>query len=208
MEQEHRDEARQEKDEAALVASLRANEPQAYATLIERYADRLYATAYAIVQNPADAEEVVQETLITVYRRIGDFRGEAKLSTWLYRIATNKALELLRRHRRERGHASLEVLDEQYGELPFGGDEMDGEAWVEQAERLACIRGGLQAMSPALRTVWVLAELEGLTMREIAEAEGLSLSTVKVRLHRARRFLLDYVARRRAAALGEEGGEG
>ncbi len=205
MEQEHRDEVRQEMDEAALVASLQANEPQAYALLIERYADRLYATAYAIVQNPADAEEVVQETLIAVYRRIGDFRGEAKLSTWLYRIATNKALELLRRHRRETGHASLEALGEQYGELPFGGDEMDGEAWVEQAERLACIRAGLQAMSPALRTVWVLAEMEGLTMREIAEAEGVSLSAVKVRLHRARRFLLDYVARRRTS-LREEGG--
>ncbi len=206
MEQEARDKAWQETEEAALVTSLRENDPQAYATLIERYADRLYATAYAIVQNPADAEEVVQETLITVYRRIGDFRGEAKLSTWLYRIATNKALELLRRHRREAGHASLEGIEEEYGDLPFGGEGMDGETWVEQSERLACIREGLQAMSPALRTVWVLAELEGLTMREIAEAEGLSLSTVKVRLHRARRFLLDYVARRRAVVEHEEGG--
>lgn len=190
---------------ADLVQALRANEPQAYAALIEGYADRLYATAYAILNNPADAEEVVQETLITVYRHIGEFRGEAKLSTWLYRIATNKALALLRSHKAARAETSLEELGEQYGgELPLGGTAPSAEEALERAERWACIREGLEAMSPTLRVVWVLAEVEGLSMCEIAEAEGLSLSTVKVRLHRARRFLVDYIARRREAASTEE----
>ncbi len=183
-------------DEAQLLAGLQANDPQAYEQLIEQYADAVYRVAYRLLQNPQDAEDAMQEAFLTVYLRVGEFRGQAKLSSWLYRIVTNKALDLLRRRGRktDAATAALEDLGEDALERLPSAQEGLPEDWLERQEVLALIEQGLASLSPKLRAAFVLFEMEGLSMQETAEALGISLSTAKVRVHRARQMLRDYLA--------------
>ena len=183
-------------DEAQLLAALQAGHPEAYEQLIEQYAETVYRVAYRLLQNPQDAEDAMQEAFLTVYLRVGEFRGEARLSSWLYRIVTNKALDLLRRRGRktEAATEALDDLGEDVAErlpdpsLPLPDD------WVERQEINALIEQGLATLSPKLRAAFVLFEMEGLSMQETAEALNVSLSTAKVRVHRARQALRDFLA--------------
>jgi RNA polymerase sigma-70 factor (ECF subfamily) len=137
-----------------------------------------------------EAEDLTQETFVKVSRALGDFRGESKLSTWMYRIATNTALDKLRSPSfRQAEPLGLIKIDE----TPID----DRNAWtgektplVEQQvyrkEMNECIQGYIGKLSESYRTVLVLSEMEGLSNNEIAEILGASLDTVKIRLHRAR----------------------
>ncbi len=181
-------------DEQKLIAGLKAHEAWACEQLIADYAEMVYRVCYRILQDPADAEDAMQETFITVYRNIDSFRGDARLSSWLYRVATNASLSLLRTRKRKRGlNVSLETDDGE--ELPIA-DETSAlpEALVLRDEDLQLLREGMDAMSPKLRAALVLYELEGLSMKETADALGISESAAKLRVHRGRIFLRNYLA--------------
>ena len=90
-------------DEKAFVLRLQKGEARAYEELIENYSDMVYRVCYRILQNPQDAEDAMQEVFLTVYRKIGDFRGQSKFSTWLYKISTNTALGMIRSRNRKYG---------------------------------------------------------------------------------------------------------
>lgn len=151
-----------------------------YHSRILRYLARL--------AGPQEAEDLAQEVFLKVSRALPEFRGEASLSTWLYRIATNTAIDRLR------SRAASQIAQ---GELPGGEDHntWTGEKapTVEQQlvrkEMNACIRDFIERLPLNYRSVLVLSELEGLRSREIAEVLGISLGTVKIRLHRARQAL-------------------
>ncbi len=168
-----------------LVTRLQANDPRAYEALIEQYADRLYRVAYRVLGDPDDAEDAVQETFLAVYRNIHTFRGEAKFSSWLYRIAYNQAVALLRRRQR----AQQVYLDDMETDddlpLPDTVTPLPEEALREE-EIQRCLHDLLMELSPKLRAAFVLHEIEGLPIREVAEILGLKESAVKMRLHRAR----------------------
>ena len=178
-------------NEEALLTGLRANDPAAYEQLIEQYADRVYRIAYRLLQNPHDAEDAMQEAFLTVYLRIADFQGHASLSSWLYRVVTNKALDMLRKRQRKTEAATdaLEDLGEDAAEMLPDEHAVLPEDWLERRETNALIQEGLQTLSPTLRAAFVLFEMEDLSMEEVAAALDISPSAAKVRVHRARRAL-------------------
>ena len=136
----------------------------------------------------AEAEDVAQETFVKVSRSLDGFRGESQLSTWIYRIATNAALDHLRRPsdapsaRREHGTGEDDGPDD----APLADDAPLHDALLIRKEMSDCIRGLVNDLPENYRTVMVLADLEELTNAEIGDVLGLTLNTVKIRLHRAR----------------------
>jgi len=185
-------------DEEALVAALKAGEPAAYEQLIEQYAEQVYRVAFRLLQNAADAEDALQEAFLAVYLRIGEFQGEAKLSSWLYRIVTNKALDIIRKRQRKTEAATdaLEDLGDDAGEWIPDQQATLPEDWAERQEINDLIAEGLTHLSPKLRAAFVLFELEGLSMEEVAAALNVSPSAAKVRVHRARLALRQFLAQR------------
>ena len=141
-----------------------------------------------------EAEELTQEVFVKVDRALKEFRGEAQLATWIYRIATNAALDRLRNpsfRQRAREFESVDAGAEAAVELP-DRNVWTGEAKPEADQQLirremnSCIREYIEQLPEDYRAVLVLSEVEGLKNREIAEILGVSLDTVKIRLHRAR----------------------
>lgn len=179
--------------EQELIAGLKAHEAWACERLIADYAEMVYRVCYRILQDPADAEDAMQETFITVYRHIDSFRGDARLSSWLYRVATNASLTLLRTRKRKQG-LNLSLEWDEGDELPIA-DENSAlpEDLVLREADLQILQEGIDAMSPKLRAALVLYELEGLSMKETADALDISESAAKLRVHRARHFLRNYL---------------
>ena len=182
--------------EEALIAGLKAHEAWACEQLIANYADMVYRVCYRILQDPQEAEDAMQETFITVYRYIDSFRGDARLSSWLYRVAANTALSMLRSRKRKQGlNVSMET--EEGETLPIIDEQVIvPDEWLLREENIQLLREALDAMSPKLRAALVLYELEGLSMKETAEALGISESAAKLRVHRGRIFLHQYLSQR------------
>jgi RNA polymerase sigma-70 factor (ECF subfamily) len=178
--------------------------------VFRRHAPRIYTLARRVLGNEADAEDVVQEVLLQVVRKLDTFGGRAALTTWLYRVTVNCAL-LHRRKNATRAarevRASLELLAEQ-ARTPAGAPERGprpeqaalGRELQRQVER------AVERLPEAYRDAFVLAEVEGLPAAQVARALGLSLPAVKSRLHRARlrvrRALAPYVEEGQQAVRG------
>ena len=179
--------------EQEFVERLKAGDPTAYEELIENYAEMVYRVAFRILQDPHDAEDAMQEAFLTVYRRIGSFRGDSKFSTWLYRITSNAALDMIRARQRKQGQdIAWDDTEEEGAPLPDTVTPLPEEVLMRQ-ETIALLEEALQHLSPKLRTAVILYELEGLSMKEVADVLGISESAAKVRVHRARLLLQEYV---------------
>ncbi len=171
------------------LEALRRGDPLEFARLVDAYSGMIYRLAKRILQNPQDAEDILQETFIKAYNALPRFDGRSRLSTWLYRIATNEALMLLRKKR----PPTVSV------DSPGGNDADDdglplqivdwcclpeSELMSEEARRH--LERSIEALPETLKTVFVLRELEGLSVRETAQVLEISEAAVKTRLHRAR----------------------
>jgi RNA polymerase sigma-70 factor, ECF subfamily len=178
-----------------LVDALRRREPTAAEHLIETYGDRAYRLAVRITGNAQDAEEVVQDALWTVIRKIDTFRAESAFGSWLYRIVANAAYELLRRRRRDTGRdISLDDVLPGFDEAGHHAAPIsDWSPALDDASRQTELRMVLTAAMDALpshyRTAIVLHDIEGLSSVEVAETLSLSVPNVRSRVHRARLFL-------------------
>lgn len=142
----------------------------------------------------SDAEDVAQETFVKVHQALENFRGESQLSTWIYRIATNTALDKLRspsfqRTKQMVAPDELEETDASNGIIPLEGKKPPIEKELIREEMNQCIRGYIEKLPEDYRMVLVLSEYEGLKNNEIAEILAVSLDTVKIRLHRAKEKL-------------------
>ena len=174
-----------------LLEGLRRGDPAAAEELVGRYGARAYRLAIAITRSAADAEEVVQDAIWSVVRKIHTFRGDAALGSWLYRIVTNAACQKLRRTAHRRAEISLEEV------VPaFHEDDPVLEDWSERlddptlrSDLRAALSAAIDELSPEYRAVVVLRDVEGLAMAEAATSLGISVASAKTRLHRARLFL-------------------
>jgi RNA polymerase sigma-70 factor (ECF subfamily) len=179
----------------ALVARAKQRDFEAFEALIERYEDKVYRLAFRFVRNETEAKEIVQETLLSVWRKLDGFKGDSQFSSWLYRVTANAALMRLRTQRRH-PEVSTEELEPGFleqRESAYGQVTSPGENWARrpddelQSEEL---RGELQRAIDALpeiyRTVFLVRDVDGFSTEETAEALGISVPTVKTRLHRAR----------------------
>ena len=184
-------------DEAALVARAKAGDAAAFSDLVKQYDRRVFRMAKQITQNEEDAEDVLQETFLKAYSHLDDFQGNSRFYTWLVRIAVNEALMKLRKRRSDKTVPLDEPID-------TGEDEMVREiaVWDEDPEQkysreeLADIlEQAIQSLKPAYRTVFVLRDIEELSIEETAQALSLSISAVKSRLLRARLQLREKLTR-------------
>ena len=194
-------------DDLELLRRAREGDFEAFSSLVERFQRRVFAVARRIVGSQHDAEDVTQQTFLSVMDHLGDFREESSVATWILRIATNHALKLLRKRRglpTVSLDAPVEDGEDSYATLPH--PEFIAQ-WRDEPARLAQQREVRQLIEAALdelpekyRVVFVLRDVEGLSVKETAEALGLSESNVKVRLLRARLDLRERLTR----VLGDE----
>ncbi|HWG19263.1 MAG TPA: sigma-70 family RNA polymerase sigma factor [Terracidiphilus sp.] len=180
-----------ERDEAQMIVAILAGDRDLYHSLIQPYELSVYRMAMSFVKNETEAEDVAQEAFLKAFRDLANFRGESKFSTWLISITLNEARRRLRRQSTMR----MESLD---GPPDEGGKvspallrdwrEIPSEA-LERREMRELLQKAIEELSPIYREVLVLRDIEELSIEETAGALAISISSVKVRLHRARIML-------------------
>ncbi len=182
-------------DERTLVSGLKAGDPAAYERLVRSYGGRMLQVARRFLDEE-DARDALQEALLSAWKSIGRFDGQSKISTWLHRIVVNASLMRLRKKntKLEQATEALEPLLPKYLEDGHRADA--GPAWGETPEQLlsrrevrTLVRRSILNLPEGYRTVVLLRDIEGLSGQETADAMGLTVSAVKVRLHRARQAL-------------------
>jgi RNA polymerase sigma-70 factor (ECF subfamily) len=191
--------------DADLVALARSGEGAAFAVIMQRYNRRLYRAARSIMRDDVEAEDVLQEAYVRAFAALGTFRGDASLSTWLTRIVLNEALG---RVRRQRPTEELDVLDremqtEEARVIMFPGVSSvpDPETAAARAEVRRLLESAVDELPDAFRLVFVMRDIEELSIDETAGHLGIRPEAVKTRLHRARRLLREALDERLAVAL-------
>ncbi len=187
--------------DAELVRRAKGGDLQAFEELADRHERQVYTLALRILQNPHDAEDVTQQALISVLENLANFRGESSFATWLYRIATYAALKIIRKNK-GLNTVSLEAMTESQEDrdsIPhpeFIADwKQSPEQLVERNETRRLLDEALAQLDEKHRLVFMLRDVEGLSVKETAEALGLSEANVKVRLLRARLQLREKLTR-------------
>jgi len=177
-------------NEQELIQGLRKGDELAFKYLVDNYQDRVYNTAIGIVQNAEDAEDVAQEVFIQVYRSIHNFKGESKLSTWLYRIATTRALDLLRSRKSKKRFGLLQRLfgegNEPLFELP---DFNHPGIALDRKENAAKLFKAIGQLPENQKIAFTLHKVEDLSYQEISEVMKTSVPAVESLMHRAKQNL-------------------
>ncbi|MBN8705518.1 MAG: sigma-70 family RNA polymerase sigma factor [Bacteroidetes bacterium] len=180
-------------DQLALAIKL---DPATISLIVKKTTGPLYNLIFQMVRNREDAEDVLQETYIKMYNNLSGFRGESSLPTWLYRVATNAALEKLRKISPDRGIRDFQ--DEEFQEITINDrralDEFNPERMMMNEEFKTVLNTYLQELPEKTRLVFVLRDQENLTLEEIVMITGDSDWSVKGRLKRARSFLREKLA--------------
>lgn len=174
--------------EALSLEALRSGDRSEFARLVEMYYELIYRLAIKMLHNSQDAEDILQETFLKAYRNLDRFDGRSSLSTWLYRIATNEALMFLRRKRPD-----LVSIDEPRVTMEEELEPVEIVDWccipedeLMSTEGQLYLDRAIDRLSPSLRVVFVLRDIQGLSTRETAAVLDLSETAVKTRLSRAR----------------------
>ena len=171
------------------LESLKAGDREAFARLVDETSGHIYRVALQILGDEQDAEDVLQETYIKAFRSLPDFEGRSSLTTWLYRIAVNEALMMVRKRKPQ----AISVEESNSFDAEAESDSMEIVDWccLPEGELLSSESRGfldqaVQNLPVNLRVVFVMRDLEGLSIQDTAEALGLSENNVKTRLLRAR----------------------
>ena len=170
-------------DDRVLVQAARAGDVDAFAALVRRHQDAVYRVALRVLGSRSDAEDAAQDTFVQAWRGLERFRGDSAVSTWLYRIVTNRCLNLL---------AARRPTEPLHWDAPSVDD--DPAHVAEQRERFTAVTAAVGSLPAEQRVALVLREVEGLSYDEIADVLELSLPAVKGRIHRARLGVLKNAA--------------
>ncbi len=172
-----------------LIQKIAAKDHGAFKALFDRYETLVLNTCYHLLGNRQDAEDVAQEVFFQVYKSAKEFRGEAKISTWLYRIAVNRSLNFIRDKKRSGWLRNLSSLlegeQQKASDVPASNSDRPDMA-LEEKERSAIVQKVIDSLPEKQRTAFVLHKYEGLSYEEIAEISKHSLSSVESLIHRAK----------------------
>lgn len=177
-------------NEQELILRTQEGDETAFEALVRLYDKKVYTLCRRMCISEEDAQEAAQDAFLAVWRAIGAFRQESSFSTWLYRLATNACIDLLRRNKRSGGSVSLddeETAPELVDTRPLPQQEL------ERRETQRLIEDGLRALPEDYRAILLLREVQGLSYTEIAEVTQLELGTVKSRISRGRILLRNYL---------------
>ena len=175
-------------DDLALVHASKSGDVAAFEELVKRYDRKLLRIAQNLTHNLEDAEDVVQEAFLKAFQHLGQFRENSKFSTWLIRITLNQSLMKLRKQRVIREVSFDNDFQSEEDNLPVDVTDWgpNPEELYKAVELKEILRKALQELGPGLRMVFVLRDIEGVSLEQTAEALELSLSAVKARSWRAR----------------------
>jgi RNA polymerase sigma-70 factor (ECF subfamily) len=195
------------------LAALKAGDKHEFSRLVDSYSPLIYRLALKVLGNPQDAEDILQETFIKAFRHLADFKGNSRLSTWLYRIATNEALMLIRKRKPDTFSIDSSNDYDDPDQEPM--QIIDWCCMPEQellsSESRQYLDQAIERLPTSLRVVFVLRDIEGLSTLETGEVLNLSETAVKTRLSRARLRLREDLTRYFGDRMGrksviEEGG--
>ena len=166
-------------NELLLISRARGGDREAFGELVEQYRDNVYRLAYRMCGNTYDADEAAQEAFVAAWRALPNFRGDAKFSTWLYRLTTNAAIDVMRREKRHQTVGDGEMIE-------VADDADSPQETVERTEQQEAVQEALSTLSEEYREVLLLRYMEELDYAEIAEVLQLPSGTVKSRINRAK----------------------
>ena len=181
-----------------LVALSQGGADEAYGVLVERYSDYVFTIAARILGDDEDACDAAQETFVRAYRAIGRFRGDAKFSSWLYRIAANRALTHLKRRRRRAPAVDIDAGPHIESVIDVEPRRTRPDQLVIDAEFRTRVRAAVAQLPDQYRAVVTLFYLEQRSYKEVAEVLGLPMGTLKTHLHRARAMLRRIISEQNA----------
>jgi RNA polymerase sigma-70 factor (ECF subfamily) len=174
------------------IEALRSGDREEFSRLVDSYSGQIYRLALRMLGIPSDAEDVLQNTFMKAFQHIKDFEGRSSLSTWLYRIASNEALMLLRKQRPETAFTELETEDSDnsdYSPVQFADWRHLPEDEFLTFESKAAMDQAVKHLPESQRIVFILRDIEGLSILETGQVLNLSAAAVKTRLLRARLHL-------------------
>lgn len=175
--------------EPELIDGLKRHDQQAFRTLVEKYRDQVYRTSYGLILNAEDAEDIAQDVFIEVFQSIDNFRGDARLSTWLYRITINKSLNLIRKNKRKEWLVPLESLfwhnKSETRTMPDSGP-YTANVLLEETERNRILDKAISDLPDNQRIAFTLHKIEELPHKEIARIMENSVSSVESLIFRAK----------------------
>lgn len=184
--------------DSELLSRAQTGNAEAFEALVDRHRDHVFGLAFRMTRSEADAAEIAQETFLSAYQHLDDFRGDAAFGSWVYRIAANHALMRLR-HQRVKDAAEGELQSPEFNErgslidVPTPEWAKAGEAQVLDAELGQAIQQATDTLPEAHRQVFLLKDVDGLSYEQIAEITGDSVAAIKSRLHRARLALREAI---------------
>lgn len=178
-------------NEKELIARLQARDEAAFEELIRQYEKKVYSLCARMCGNAEDAEEAAQDAFLALWRGIDRFRQESSLSTWIYRLASNACIDLMRRKKKGAGSVSLDD-EELFVDAVDPAPQPHEEAEWRETQRL--LQEGLLSLPAEYRSILLLREIEGLSYSEISAALDLELGTVKSRISRGRTLLRNFLS--------------
>lgn len=173
-------------DESTLINGIIAGDPTAFRLLVEQYREKVSAICYNFVLNREDARDLAQEVFIEVHASISGFRKEARLSTWIYRIAANKSINFLKKKKRSK---FIVLLDDQISSATapqFAASGSESDAGFDDKEMAAMLDKAISSLPDSQRVAFTLSKYDELPYKEIADIMELSVSSVESLIHRAK----------------------
>ncbi len=181
-------------NEESFIVELQAGKQAAFSQLLDDYQQKVFGTCISFIPNKEDAEDVAQEVFLEVFKSINKFKGDSKLSTWIYKIATNKCLEFIRKKNTKKRFAFMQTI--LGNEIPIDKTSYFTEVnhpgiLLENQEKSAIIFKAINTLPEAQRVVFTLAKIDDKSYQEIVEITGKSLSSVESLMFRAKKGLQD-----------------
>lgn len=173
-----------EPSDADLIARVVSGDRAAFDEIMRRHEDKIFSVCLRIMGNRDRALDSTQETFLTVFRKAAQFKGNAALGTWIYRIAVNTCYDQLRKAKRRR----TDPLPEYHDPIDHGAEDAVDSAALRPELRLA-----LEHLPEEFRTAVILSDIEGMSLPDVAEVMGVPVGTVKSRLFRARRLMANHL---------------
>ena len=174
-------------EEKYYIDRVKAGDKEAFAWLVDQYRDMIYTVCLRMLTSEADAEEAAQDAFVKAYRSLASFQGKSKFSTWIYRIAYNQCISMIRKKVR-----MIDLVDE----LPDGEiseADMSGLDTISAQERSKYLQMALEALGETDSVVITLFYYEELSLEEIAEITGLTSSNIRIKLHRSRKKMYQVI---------------
>lgn len=183
--------------EQDFIENLKKGKQIAFSQLLDDYQQKVFSTCISFVPNKEDAEDVAQEVFLEVFKSISKFKGKSKLSTWIYRIATNKCLEFIRKKNTKKRFAFMQTI--LGNEIPIDKTSYFTEfnhpgILLENKEKSATIFKAINTLPESQRVIFTLAKIDGKSYQEIVEITGKSLSSVESIMFRAKKSLKEKLA--------------